>query len=108
HRVYLSGVRPPPRSTRCPYTTLFRSRTAELQHHHLAAARQGGPGRELGLLFGFYKDGDGHDVDLGNGKTRLGRPGGWWVDASLRSEEHTSELQSREKLVCRVLPEEKK
>ena len=50
-------------------------RAAELQHHHLATARQKGRRLRFELVFGFQKDGDGHGVDLGNAKTRLGRPG---------------------------------
>src|SRR5437870_10125246 len=68
-------IRPPPRSTLFPYTTLFRS------------ARQ----RSRGFR-------DGPDDLAGNLPGRVGR----------RSEEHTSELQSRGHLVCRLLLEKKK
>src|SRR5947209_16437325 len=75
-------IRRPPRSTLFPYTTLFRSVTA-------AALA------ELGFLEG--QDGaDGAD----DGPYRLTPRG--------RSEEHTSELQSRQYLVCRLLLEKKK
>src|SRR3712207_8986118 len=73
-------IRRPPRSTLFPYTTLFRS----------AAARGGAlafRARQVG--------GDAHRLRLG-------------VPAALRSEEHTSELQSRQYLVCRLLLEKKK
>src|SRR5205809_1680560 len=68
-------LRPPPRSTLFPYTTLFRSR-------HGDRARVERPGPAPGQS-----------------------PAG---DAAARSEEHTSELQSRLHLVCRLLLEKKK
>src|SRR2546422_2777300 len=74
-------IRRPPRSTLFPYTTLFRS------GHH--AARRGGLRRVPAL------DGDG---------VRRCRRG----HRRTRSEEHTSELQSRLHLVCRLLLEKKK
>src|SRR5690606_41264036 len=96
-----SSARRPPRSTLFPYTTLFRSfipsrvsRLAKARSSRAcAAARRAG---------GDSAAGDGHlpAVDAGDGR----RTGG---DAG-RSEEHTSELQSRENLVCRLLLEKKK
>src|SRR5436309_10578491 len=79
-------IRRPPRSTLFPYTTLFRST------------------EELGL---DQVLGQGGAVDLDEGPFRpraLGVNG----PSSRRSEEHTSELQSRENLVCRLLLEKKK
>src|SRR5690606_41042805 len=67
-------IRPPPRSTLFPYTTLFRSR-----------------GRPAAVA-ADPDDGGGDDLRAG----------------ADRSEEHTSELQSRENLVCRLLLEKKK
>src|SRR5690349_23836021 len=78
----------PPRSTLFPYTTLFRS---ELHVHHRA-----GLARDVDLVAGR----PGERVRLGGGAAD-GR-----VDD--RSEEHTSELQSRRDLVCRLLLEKKK
>src|SRR5262249_62392642 len=78
-------IRRPPRSTLFPYTTLFRSLE--------------------GAVLGFARA----DLDLDPRRHRLGaaRP-----DAQhgprLRSEEHTSELQSLTNLVCRLLLEKKK
>src|SRR3712207_7834889 len=93
-------IRRPPRSTLFPYTTLFRSRV-----HHSAA-------------------GDVYDDDLRADFTRHLKHGrGHLRCASIierayyrqqqypvpdRSEEHTSELQSRQYLVCRLLLEKKK
>src|SRR5437899_6890072 len=80
-----------PRSTLFPYTTLFRSsgvpREALLEQRAEIRAMQAELGDSLTLL---------HGVELG-----LHR-------ADLRSEEHTSELQSLMHLVCRLLLEEKK
>src|SRR5687768_18203208 len=91
----------PPRSTLFPYTTLFRSGQQGGPHRlHLLADRIGKePGRaaeRLRLAFGDEAPGD-RLVEAARGG---GAPG--------RSEEHTSELQSRLHLVCRLLPEKKK
>src|SRR3712207_6970349 len=91
-------IRRPPRSTLFPYTTLFRS----------LEPLEAGPG-------GFH---------IGDGREALGRPGrpapagsaaraasasrAAAIRAPSRSEEHTSELQSRQYLVCRLLLEKKK
>src|SRR3712207_7152303 len=79
-------IRRPPRSTLFPYTTLFRS-CAEMHRRKVALVgrsmiRNMGVARDLGLL-------------------RVA-PG-----LMVRSEEHTSELQSRQYLVCRLLLEKK-
>src|SRR5437870_11267387 len=79
-------TRRPPRSTLFPYTTLFRSR----QQAARLRARRGAPApreRGQGLREGA--------VGLNGGR-------------DYRSEEHTSELQSRGHLVCRLLLEKKK
>src|SRR3712207_8262347 len=90
-------IRRPPRSTLFPYTTLFRSRPdPEFAHEQPVQLALGvpEPGREsrdagtLDLAVGDQPHGTGHDVG--------------------RSEEHTSELQSRQYLVCRLLLEKKK
>src|SRR6266496_6149446 len=73
-------IRRPPRSTLFPYTTLFRSDRARPLAQHL-------PGR-----LGVQSDDDPEQDRLG----------------LVRSEEHTSELQSRRDLVCRLLLEKKK
>src|SRR3712207_7201032 len=79
-------IRRPPRSTLFPYTTLFRS---AVERRHL-------PHRVLGEQLD-----DGRDVLV------LER-GHVPVEQLTRSEEHTSELQSRQYLVCRLLLEKKK
>src|SRR3712207_8628841 len=100
-------IRRPPRSTLFPYTTLFRSdplveplrRAGEhpLRPHlpdhpgDVAAQVEG----QLQPPVGVAEEADVGDADGGRG-------------GALRSEEHTSELQSRQYLVCRLLLEKKK
>src|SRR2546429_3071694 len=95
-------IRRPPRSTLFPYTTLFRSLGAD--HRTLATiTREGRVGQFL------FQQGAAYQGDHG-------RPRGFWAYALQfiglgihhRSEEHTSELQSRLHLVCRLLLEKKK
>src|SRR2546422_5885161 len=80
-------IRRPPRSTLFPYTTLFRSidQTGPLARVRTGTARWCGAPRA-------------------GAPSRLGP----WVRVRPRSEEHTSELQSRLHLVCRLLLEKKK
>src|SRR5437868_12787026 len=85
-------LRPPPRSTLFPYTTLFRSR-GEAGHRDAAAPR-------LDQLLEVDTDGR-----LG---ARLALDEHVGAVEGERSEEHTSELQSRFDLVCRLLLEKKK
>src|SRR3712207_7616516 len=90
-------IRRPPRSTLFPYTTLFRSR----DHDHGRTVRLGFDQ----LLFGTgarpkRPDLPGIDHECVMGVQTLN-------DAAQRSEEHTSELQSRQYLVCRLLLEKK-
>src|SRR3712207_8102678 len=87
-------IRRPPRSTLFPYTTLFRSPRGETCPDRAdrgravrALLRRPGDGRRLGGP---------HAAHPGAGRARH------------RSEEHTSELQSRQYLVCRLLLEKKK
>src|SRR3712207_7541242 len=94
-------IRRPPRSTLFPYTTLFRSErlTSELG----AAEFQ----RRLATAWdAFIPNVDGWmEIERGEGPEALERTWRTLVD---RSEEHTSELQSRQYLVCRLLLEKKK
>src|SRR3712207_7561530 len=97
-------IRRPPRSTLFPYTTLFRS-------GHLLG---GLAGADAGLDDAGRQLDTGVDVDLGEpAGVAPGRSPHAVVDGQLeaftvRSEEHTSELQSRQYLVCRLLLEKKK
>src|SRR3712207_8263093 len=91
-------IRRPPRSTLFPYTTLFRSRgTARRQHVDA-----------LGVLQ------HGHHIRREHARDRRQRAMQALEVAvhlrrrAVRSEEHTSELQSRQYLVCRLLLEKKK
>src|SRR3712207_7170115 len=83
--LFFLMIRRPPRSTLCPYTTLFRS--LEVEPEEL--------GRQLGLA-------GAHPVDVAHQRVDLA------VVGDHRSEEHTSELQSRQYIVCRLLLEKKK
>src|SRR3712207_8766542 len=95
-------IRRPPRSTLFPYTTLFRSRyESTFAREHLldvAAARLGVGRLELRRINLLETSELPHTRPL----STLG------TDVVLRSEEHTSELQSRQYLVCRLLLEKKK
>src|SRR3712207_7120601 len=101
-------IRRPPRSTLFPYTTLFRSAGIGLPLLLGVAADEGlvkGPSDQRDGL--VLEVGDGSRVDLPGllAQERPRRVGGE-VPAE-RSEEHTSELQSRQYLVCRLLLEKK-
>src|SRR3712207_7213563 len=100
-------IRRPPRSTLFPYTTLFRS-------HHLRHWLFGGRTDLDNLVLLCDVDhGLVHDLDLVmarvEGRLVVTAPDGRhvWGTADARSEEHTSELQSRQYLVCRLLLEKK-
>src|SRR3712207_6954201 len=88
-------IRRPPRSTLFPYTTLFRSRARSLGAHRRADGRvRPGGSAAAGAVR--------RPADLPAGR----HPGE--DRPHERSEEHTSELQSRQYLVCRLLLEKKK
>src|SRR2546422_3650969 len=87
-------IRRPPRSTLFPYTTLFRS------HDVLSDAEKRKKYDQLRRYGAFAGAGQGYG--RGGGGTAPG------PDVDFRSEEHTSELQSRLHLVCRLLLEKKK
>src|SRR3712207_8286022 len=92
-------IRRPPRSTLFPYTTLFRSAGAVGPGRGLAAARPD-PGHRRGLIGRSSRARAGRLSRRSSRSERRVAPG--------RSEEHTSELQSRQYLVCRLLLEKKK
>src|SRR5256885_5181510 len=80
-------IRRPPRSTLFPYTTLFRSRAGDRRSGSARSAVSGDrKRRDLSAIAGT----------------------GYRGEAGMRSEEHTSELQSPCNLVCRLLLEKKK
>src|SRR5690349_22399323 len=85
-------IRRPPRSTLFPYTTLFRS----VEQHHERVDGQGYPyqlaGEQISFAARIFAVADTYDA----------------ITRDRRSEEHTSELQSRRDLVCRLLLEKKK
>src|SRR3712207_7183331 len=88
-------IRRPPRSTLFPYTTLFRSRRESSNVEDRRGISGGGlaiGGGIIGVIALLIKLFLGGDVSIPEG----------------RSEEHTSELQSRQYLVCRLLLEKKK
>src|SRR3712207_7821790 len=89
-------IRRPPRSTLFPYTTLFRSKVPSLA---LRLARVADGTIDVGLVSAHAQDWDIAAADL-----ILQEAGGRLT----RSEEHTSELQLRQYLVCRLLLEKKK
>src|SRR3712207_7487636 len=94
-------IRRPPRSTLFPYTTLFRSRRRRRR-------RRGWSGR-LGARGPSRADRGSADAarELHAADDHGDRADQAEEDAELRSEEHTSELQSRQYLVCRLLLEKK-
>src|SRR3712207_8554808 len=101
-------IRRPPRSTLFPYTTLFRSRVREAFSFHSLFI--GGDPYRVPAVYGalvylqvldggWYCDGGVYSLVQAMART---------LDVRCRSEEHTSELQSRQYLVCRLLLEKKK
>src|SRR3712207_8098192 len=98
-------IRLPPRSTLFPYTTLFRSQRDRAGNQRPVGSRASArrPARHLGRV----RCGEGAEEQLVQvGPRALAGPYG--VRLADRSEEHTSELQSRQYLVCRLLLEKKK
>src|SRR5690606_41449347 len=82
--LFFLMIRRPPRSTLFPYTTLFRSLSRSITS----------PRRDMRSPYRLFR--------------RLRSQRSSWAASPRRSEEHTSELQSRENLVCRLLLEKKK
>src|SRR2546422_2378707 len=91
-------IRRPPRSTLFPYTTLFRSSSEGASTPSPISPRRRGASPT--------RSDDTHMNDRSKVLKFAGPPFRW--DAVPRSEEHTSELQSRLHLVCRLLLEKKK
>src|SRR3712207_8874743 len=104
--VFFLMIRRPPRSTLFPYTTLFRSGQGaqdEAQGQRARVAHEDLRGVEV--VAQEAQGGAAHDGGDGG---HLHAPEGDGGQAGRRSEEHTSELQSRQYLVCRLLLEKKK
>src|SRR3712207_8256915 len=92
-------IRRPPRSTLFPYTTLFRSGGFRGSVRSMVWF-----GGKLWVAGFFRLEGGGvQHLAVWDGEKWFAAPGG-----APRSEEHTSELQSRQYLVCRLLLEKKK
>src|SRR5690349_24173137 len=92
-------IRPPPRSTLFPYTTLFRSETGdERPEVYAAAGYLRYERKQFEPAAAAYRKLVELDPENATG----------WFNHPVRSEEHTSELQSRRDLVCRLLLEKKK
>src|SRR3712207_7173142 len=86
-------IRRPPRSTLFPYTTLFRSRQRGRGQRRGGVARSPAQAGD-GVLLAHHADDRARQADARR-------------HVAARSEEHTSELQSRQYLVCRLLLEKK-
>src|SRR5205814_7578755 len=94
-------LRPPPRPTLFPYTTLFRSlivRVRDRDELFRGACRIAIEAGQFPMAW----------VGVVDRETRRVKPVAWGGEAEERSEEHTSELQSLRHLVCRLLLEKKK
>src|SRR3712207_7697572 len=99
-------IRRPPRSTLFPYTTLFRSKLIPeggFLEGHLYPTLTQDVGERNGVE-GLHVNTLAHLVDLFQGRAGVA---GAECGLGMRSEEHTSELQSRQYLVCRLLLEKK-
>src|SRR5205807_7972894 len=103
--LFLSHIPPPPTSTLFPYTTLFRSFGAS---RTIRSACSGGKRRS----FPPWMTRSGHVTSLRRPRRvsafDRSKASASSRDCGLRSEEHTSELQSPCNLVCRLLLEKKK
>src|SRR2546430_10425423 len=100
HYFFFLMIRRPPRSTLFPYTTLFRSQV--LNDETIAKLHVGMSRDEVRRMIGkprYIGFSDYTDEEIWSWRYRAWR---------VRSEEHTSELQSQSNLVCRLLLEKKK
>src|SRR2546430_10204224 len=94
-------IRRPPRSTLFPYTTLFRSQVAVGELFRRGRKKRPLSDVCLQKLWRFFMKTQGYELPTN-------RTSEWLRSILLRSEEHTSELQSQSNLVCRLLLEKKK
>src|SRR3712207_8727214 len=97
-------IRRPPRSTLFPYTTLFRSSDPGRGARYFPE----GESESERLVLDAPGCGGGASNPGGGGNGTPGGPPSGPPNGNVRSEEHTSELQSRQYLVCRLLLEKKK
>src|SRR3712207_8583492 len=98
HYFFFLMIRRPPRSTLFPYTTLFRSRYSSDTTSGTVAGRRGRVRRAGPRSMRWPRQYVSRRLPTSEPRPRQGS----------RSEEHTSELQSRQYLVCRLLLEKKK
>src|SRR3712207_7813157 len=98
--LFFLMIRRPPRSTLFPYTTLFRSEFRDM----VKALHRAGIEVILDVVFNHTDEGN----HQGPVFCLKGIDNATYYYLSPRSEEHTSELQSRQYLVCRLLLEKKK
>src|SRR3712207_8309163 len=96
-------IRRPPRSTLFPYTTLFRSQTSRMSVSFVnSPPPHFGQRKPSGRISSAGRSNQASDPSRSASACAAAS------DSSVRSEEHTSELQSRQYLVCRLLLEKKK
>src|SRR3712207_8386210 len=98
--IFFLMIRRPPRSTLFPYTTLFRSALLDALGRSLEQHLDAFVAHDLGYRLGY--------VGILAAQQLLAALHNGDRAAEARSEEHTSELQSRQYLVCRLLLEKKK
>src|SRR3712207_8784625 len=97
-------IRRPPRSTLFPYTTLFRS----VRRNDRSVGSSSSHGyRKTTRIRQFSPSSPSRSFDTATPSSRVSCGPGENVSDTRRSEEHTSELQSRQYLVCRLLLEKK-
>src|SRR5205814_3541896 len=103
--LHVSTIRPPPRSTLFPYTTLFRSRRTllDLDKGKLTDEQSERRSELLEEVSAAINQSNRARQNLDDGDKAFDAH-----DDAARSEEHTSELQSLRHLVCRLLLEKKK
>src|SRR5204862_6658452 len=102
------NLRPPPRSTLFPYTTLFRSKAPiAAPQQMIAAPQQNDPVAPAGMVYvpggSFRRGSTPEEVAAAYAWCRALAGDECRRELYQRSEEHTSELQSRRDLVCRLL-----
>src|SRR5258708_11208239 len=96
-------IRRPPRSTLFPYTTLFRSLSQEQARHAVLRVGEVALGVAVGKAAGAGRERETITLQKLRIEVELA-----FTTGAGRSEEHTSELQSPDHLVCRLLLEKKK